>query len=171
MNDTDTRFDSEGDERQFEDRLLDELLRLHVELNPIDGEATNPPLGRSHRRRGVRSRVPVLLVASLTIVVALVVAVTVVTLGHGTNNPRTTQVFTTPTQTSSAMWNLTGLVAPSGWHPQSVGATSPLQLVCPTERTCIASGVDLGVDQNSLPAQQNVIEVSRDGGASWRVAV
>ncbi len=156
------------------DRIVAATSATH-RLDPIvDEEGAKPSPGRRHRRRGVRSRVPVRLAASLAVVVALVVAALVVTLGHGVKEPHTTppltQVFTTPTQTSSASWNLTGLVAASGWHPQSVGATSPVQLICPTQRTCIASGVDLGVDQNSLPQQQNDIEVSTDGGATWRVA-
>ena len=174
MNDTDTRTGSRGDEPLFEDRLLDELLRLHVEINEIPGGTTEPIRGRRHRQPGVRSRVPVALAASLAVVVALVVVAFVVTLGHGANRPHTgpplIRVFATPTQTSSAMWTLTGLVAASGWHPQSVGATSAVQLICPTEQTCIGSGVDLGVDQSSLPQQQNDIEVSNDAGASWRVA-
>src|ERR1700693_794235 len=137
MNDTDTRLAGRGDEPKFEDRLLDELLRFHAELNPMVG-ATEPVRGHRHRRRGVRSRVRVMLSVSLAVVVALVVAASVITLGQGVNRPHTgpplTQVFTTPTQTSSAAWNLTGLVAASGWHPQSVGATSPVQLICPTEQ-------------------------------------
>lgn len=146
------------------------------EHNPMADRGVAEPMGGLHHRRtGVRSRVPVRLAVSLTMGVALVVAVSVVTLGLGSNNSRTgtttpPKEFVLPTQTSSATWNLTGLVAASGWHPQSVGATSPLQLICPTERTCISSGVDLGVDQNSLPAQQNDVQVSNDGGASWRVA-
>jgi photosystem II stability/assembly factor-like uncharacterized protein len=158
--------------------LVDRVLAVSTrhDLNPMaDGGATEPICGRRHRRTGVRSRVPARLAVSLALGVALVVAVSVVTLSHGSNNPHTgkttpTQEFASPTQTSSATWNLTGLVAASGWHPQSVGATSPVQLICPTERTCIGSGVDLGVDQNSLPQQQNDIEVSNDGGASWQVA-
>jgi len=158
--------------------LVDRVVAVSTkhELNPMaDGETTEPMRGRRHRRTGMRSRVPVRLAVSLATGAALVVAVSVVTLSHGSNNPRTgtttpTQGFASPTQTSSATWTLTGLVAASGWHPQSVGATSPMQLICPTQRTCIASGVDLGVDQNSLLRQQNVIEVSNDGGATWGVA-
>lgn len=175
MSDTDITSRSRWDERQFEDRLLDELLKLHAELNPSsDEEGVESLRGRRHRRPGARSRVPMLLTASLAVVLAVAVGVSVVILRQRANQhhtaPPLTQVFRTPAQTSSAAWNLTGLVAASGWHPQSVGATSPVQLVCPTQRTCIASGVDLGVDQNSLPRQQDVIEVSNDGGATWEVA-
>jgi hypothetical protein len=173
MSDTDTESASRGDERQYEDRLLNELLRLQVDLNANVRERTAPDRVGPHRRSGLRSRTAAGFVASLAVVIALVV-VTVTTQGRGATKPNTgpplTSVFTAPTQTSTAAWNLTGLVAASGWHPQSVGATSPVQLTCPTEQTCIASGVDLGVDQNSLPRQQNDIEVSNDGGATWRVA-
>jgi photosystem II stability/assembly factor-like uncharacterized protein len=174
MIDTDPRSDSRGGEPLFEDRLLHELLRLHVELNTIVGQGTDATRGHSDRRVGVRARASVGLVASLAVVVALVVAACVVTLGHGANKPHIrpplTGVFATPRQTSSATWSLTGLVAAPGWHPQSVGATSAVQLICPTEQTCIASGVDLGVDQLSLPYQQNDIAISNDAGESWRVA-
>src|SRR5580693_5897642 len=126
--------------------IVDRVVRVEQPphgLDPTaDGEASKPMPGGRHRRPRVRSRVPVALATSMAVVVVLVVAVTVVTLGHRDGKPYsrwTTQVFTTPMQTSSATWNLTGLVAASGWHPQSVGATSPVQLICPTERTCIAS--------------------------------
>jgi len=156
--------------------LVDRVVGVSTshELNPMaDGEAIEPMRGHRHRQTGVRSRVPVRLAVPLAM--ALVVAVSIVTLDLGSSNPRTgtttpTQEFASLTQTSRATWNLTGLVAASGWHPQSVGATSAVQLICPTEQACIASGVDLGVDQNSLPAQQNDIEVSNDGGTTWRVA-
>jgi photosystem II stability/assembly factor-like uncharacterized protein len=172
MNDTETKSDGRGGTR-FEDRLLDELLLLHSELNPIAEGVTEPTPGRRHRRPGVRSPIPVRLAASLSLAVALVVAVSVVTIrleSNKTDTGSTNKQFVMPNQTSVATWNLTGLVAASGWHPQSVGATSPLQLICPTEQTCIASGVDLGVDQSSLPVTQFDIEVSNDGGGTWRVA-
>src|ERR1700686_2718822 len=170
MNDTKTKADGRGGTR-FEDRLLDELLLLHAELNPIAEDVTEPTPGRRHRRPGVRSPIPARLAASLSMAVALVVAVSVVTIrleSNKTDTGSTAKQFVTPNQTSVASWNLTGLVAASGWHPQSVGATSPLQLICPTEQTCIASGVDLGVDQSSLPVTQFDIEVSNDGGGPWR---
>jgi len=170
MSHTDTRPGRREDARRFEDRLLEELLKVRAELHPIAADGVTQPMpGRGHRRPGVRSRIPLRLAASLAVAVALIMAVSVATLSSRTGSTTPTQRFTTPTQTSSATWNLTGLVAASGWHPQSVGATSPLQLICPTERTCIASGVDLGVDQSSLPTTQFDIEVSNDGGATWRV--
>lgn len=153
MTTTETRTGREGPE-QFEELLLEQLLTVRSELFDVG------PGANSQVRRAKSRRTDVLAAACLA-VLALVAAVTATTVdGRGTADTPLIKAI----QTSQADWQLVGQVAASGWHRQSTGNASPLELICPTTSTCITSGVDLGVNQNTLPTTQFDLAVSHDAG-------
>ena len=158
---------------------------LHVAM--LEGSAQSLAEDAPLRRRRAHRARPVRLVAVLATAAALVVAVCVVTIGISSHRARNRSACSSVRSCSSlgtsrgqgfraSHADLQCYVESHGarrgvrWRPQSVARRAPVQLICPTEQTCIGSGVDLGVDQSSLTYQQNDIEVSNDAGASWQVA-
>jgi photosystem II stability/assembly factor-like uncharacterized protein len=155
---------------------------------------TAEPGGRdrvdSRRRHSGHRRVTVRRLVALSSAVALVLVgvITGVTALHGgTATPGsaagpaqvyhsrfTATVLTGQSQTAgtdrklAGGWQLLSYVSTPDWHANYVG-TPPLSLSCPTVTVCyMIAARPVPASGTNLPGPQfNLLEVSRDGGASW----
>lgn len=147
--------------------------------------------GRSRRRYSGHRRLTVRQSAALVSAAAVVLAgvITAATVIHGGtaapwNSAGPAQVYhsrfaaTVLTGQSQSVttdrklaggWQLLSYVSTPGWHANYVG-TPPLNLSCPTITVCymVAARPVLASGPGYLTTPQfNLLEVSRDGGASW----
>jgi photosystem II stability/assembly factor-like uncharacterized protein len=117
------------------------------------------------RRQGrfARPRVRLMAAIAALVLVALVVPLVVTS----TQNPNSTGLGTHPA------WRLVGNITQPGWQLESTPSSDSESVACPTVSTCYAVGISAPrvSPGSALTPAQTVIEVTRDGGATWSPSV
>ncbi len=152
--------DSDADDPEALD-LLERILSSDTHENRAFG-APDSSRVRSHGRFA-RSRVRLIAAVAALVLVALVVPLVITS----TQNPSSTGLGTHPA------WRLVGNITQPGWQLESTPSSDSESVACPTVSTCYAVGISAHPVSpgSALTPAQTVIEVTRDGGATWSPSV